>query len=159
MSHELQIIAVILQTISSLSIAGGFVFAAIQFTSYRKAQHVENYTRLVEMQMHLREMRVKDPTLAAVYSHDVQGMDTDEDIRQYFFNLMQLSVFEIVWFAYNNGQLPEAYFKSWDKRMHDIAAEKSFQKMMGNPSMKILHDDFQQYVQNIMAKTPKATNT
>src|SRR5262245_56006461 len=68
MSPNFQIAALILQTISSLSIAGGLIFAAFQFHAARKAQHVANFTKLVELQMSLRRMRVEQPKLASVYS-------------------------------------------------------------------------------------------
>jgi len=144
-------IQITLQSISSFAIAGGLIFTAFQFLQYRRALHVANFSKLVELQMHLREMRVHDPSLAKVYRHDVEMLSTDDEIREYFFNLMQLSVFEIVWFSHRNGQLPDDYFESWVKRMRDIESEESFRKMMANPAMKILHDDFQQYVADMMA--------
>src|SRR4051812_24154652 len=99
-------IQITLQSISSLAIAAGLIFTAVQFRQYRRAIHVANFTKLVELQMHLRELRVHDPSLAAVYAHDVEHLSTDQEIREYFMNLMQLSVFEIVWFSHKNGQLP-----------------------------------------------------
>jgi hypothetical protein len=142
------------QALSSLAIAGGFLYTAIQFKNYRRAQHVANFTRLVELQMHLREMRVDDPGLARVYRHDIEHATTDREIREYFFNLMQLSIFEIVWFAYKLDQVPEDYYRSWDRRMHDIAAEPSFRAMMASPSMKLMHDEFQTYIQRMIDTTP-----
>ncbi len=149
-------LALVLQSISSLAIAGGFIFAAVQFRHHRKAAHVANFTKLVEMQMQLRRMRVDNPKLAHVYRHDVKSLHSDDDIREYFFNLMQLSVFEIVWFSYRQQQLPVEYFRSWDHRMRDIAREKSFQDMMNSGTMKILHDDFQTYIMKIMAEVEYA---
>ncbi len=141
---------VTLQALSSLAIAGSLVYTGLQFRKSRKAAHVANFTKLVELQMHLREMRVHDPGLARVYHHDVRDAASDREIREYFFNLMQLSVFEIVWFSHANAQLPRDYYDGWVKRMRDIAAEESFQKMMRSPSMKILHDDFQAFVVSMM---------
>jgi hypothetical protein len=141
---------ILLQALSSFAIAGGLIFTALQFRSYRKAQHVANFSKLVEMQMHLRELRIHDPDLARTYQHDVVLLKSDEEIRQYFMNLMQLSVFEIVWFSYKQGQLPESYFQSWVARFRDIATEESFRRMMANPAMKILHDDFQRYVEDLV---------
>jgi len=152
--QEVQVLA---QSLSSLAIAGGLIFTAIQFRHYRRAQHFANFSKLVELQMHLREMRVSDPSLAEVYVHDVQHARTERDVREYFFNLMQLSVYEIVWFGRRHGQIPEDYFASWERRMREIAAERSFRAMMGSPSMKIMHDDFQHYMQRVMAETtPRA---
>lgn len=155
----LQELQVTFQALSSFAIAGGLLFTAVQFRSYRRAQHFANFTKLVEAQMHLREMRVSDPTLASVYRHDVQYA-TDEEgkvgergIREYFFNLMQLSVFEIVWFGYQHGQLPKDYFDSWESRVRDIVREESFRRMWYSPSMKIMHDDFHAYMTGLIGST------
>lgn len=136
-----------LQAVSSCAIAGGFIFAAYQFYMNRKAQRVANFTKLVELQMQLRKMRVDDPSLASIYKHDVQGRTDPKEIREYFLNLMQLSLFEIVWYAHKHGQLSTDYFDSWFKRMKDIEQEESFIKMITSPTMKIFHDDFQQFIQ------------
>ncbi|HYF14608.1 MAG TPA: hypothetical protein VD971_05980 [Phycisphaerales bacterium] len=143
-------IQLLLQSISSLAIAGGLIFTALQFRRYLRASDVANFTKMVELQMHLREMRVREPSLAYVYEDDVRGMRDDRDIKEYFFNLMQLSVYEIVWYSYRNGQLPRDYFESWSRRMRVIAAEPSFRRMMESPSMKIMHDGFQVYIRNLM---------
>ncbi len=139
-------VQVAFQGLAAIAIAGGALFAGYQFLQWRKTQYVANFQKLVELQMHLREMRVHDPGLARVYRHDVEHLNGDEEVRLYFFNLMQLSVYEIVWFAFRQGQIPADYFRSWEKRMRSIVAEESFRKMMANPSMKILHDDFQRYI-------------
>jgi hypothetical protein len=138
--------ALLLQSLSSFAIAAGVIFAAVQFRQARRASHVSNFTKLVELQLNLRRMRVDDPSLAKVYRHDVSTLHSDEDIREYFFNLMQLSVFEIVWFSHRERQIPDEYFLSWERRMREIAQEESFQKMMHSGQMKILHDEFQAYV-------------
>ena len=143
---DLRLLQIILQAISSFAIATGLIFAAVQFLYARKAQHVANFAKLVELQMQLRRMRVEDPSLASVYKHDVQGLHSDREIREYFMNLMQLSVFEIVWFSHRLGQLPDDYYQSWVDRMKAIEQEESFRKMINNKSMKILHDEFQKYV-------------
>lgn len=148
---QLNEIQVALQAVSSFAIAGGLIFTAIQFRAYRRAQHVANFAKLVEMQAHLREMRVHDPKLAEVYRHDVAHTHSEREVREYFFNLMQLSVFEIVWFAHKHGQLPADYFRSWEARMRDIASEQSFQSMMNSKSMKFMHDEFQAYITALMA--------
>jgi len=152
MNPNFQLAAIILQTISSLSIGGGLIFAAFQFYYARKATHVANFTKLVELQMSLRRMRVENPKLANVYTDDVRNLSSDDEIRYYFFNLMQLSLFEIAWYSHEHGQLSDEYFDSWVKRFRIIAAEASFKKMLRNPSMKILHDDFQSYVQEFVGK-------
>lgn len=149
----LQQLQVFFQALSSLGIAGGLIFTAIQFRRYRQTQHFANFTKLVEMQMHLREMRVTDPTLASVYRHDVASARDEKDVREYFFNLMQLSVFEVVWFGYQQGQVPKDYYLGWERRVREIVVEPSFQRMMATPSMKIMHDEFQRYMVGMMEET------
>ncbi|MBC7834657.1 MAG: hypothetical protein H7Y88_06090 [Phycisphaerales bacterium] len=150
----LQLLQVIFQSISSLAIAGGLIFTAVQFRIARRAQHVANFTKLVELQMQLRKMRVDDPSLASVYEHDVAGLNSERDIREYFMNLMQLSLFEIVWFSHRLGQLPDDYFQSWVERIKVIQTERSFRQMMNKPAMKIMHDDFQRLVLSMMPPAP-----
>ncbi len=155
----LQHVQVALQALSSSAIAGGFIFAAYQFWQHRRAQMVGNFTRIVELQMQLRKMRVDDPSLAAIYKHDVDGRSTPQEVREYFMNLMQLSLFEIVWYAHTKGQMSRDYFESWAKRMKDIEQEESFVRMITSPSMKIFHDDFQRFIQaqfaEVLAKNGK----
>jgi hypothetical protein len=152
-------LALALQTISSVSIGGGLIFAAISYREARRATHVANFTRLVELQMQLRRMRVEDPSLAEIYQHDMQGLHSPEEVRLYFFNLMQLSLFEIAWYSHKHGQLPDDYYASWVTRMRVLQAEASFRRMMANPSMKILHDDFQKFVQEMMKTAPEGPGT
>ena len=152
---SLQELQVLLQSVSSLAIAAGLVYTAFQFRHARKAQHAANFTKLVEMQMHLREMRVKDPDLAQVFRDDLTGLSSDKEIRAYFFCLMQLSVYEIVWFSHKQGLIPDDYYHSWAERMKVIAAEPAFRKMLKSPSMKIMHDDFQKYVTRLVETTPE----
>lgn len=148
----LQELQVIFQAISSLAIAGGLVFTGIQFRLGRKAQHVANFSKMVELQMQLRKMRVEHPHLARVHSHDTHGLESDEEIQHYFLNLMQASVFEIVWFSHRNGQLPDDYFHSWATRMKSIVEEDSFRRAMKKGSMKIFHDEFEAYLNNELSR-------
>lgn len=152
----------IFQALSSTAIAAGLIYTALQFRKQRQAQHFANFAKLVELQMHLREMRVSDPSLANVYRGDIDfaaNLPTPEDrqvaIREYFFNLMQLSVFEIVWFGWIHGQIPGDYFRSWERRMHDIVAERSFRQMWTSPSMKFMHDAFYDYMKHMVAAIPE----
>src|SRR6185503_14125399 len=117
---DLEILKLILQSLSSFAIAGGLIFSAVQFWYWRKGARTANFAKLVELQMQLRRMRVDDPSLASVYKDDVRNLASDQEIREYFFNLMQLSVFEIVWFMHKEGQLPQDYFESWVRRMRTI---------------------------------------
>lgn len=145
-------VQIALQSASSIIIGCGLIFTGLQFRHWRRVAHVANFTKLVELQMHLREMRVNEPGLANVYKHDVEGRESDEQVKEYFFNLMQLSVFEIVWFSYKEGLIPEVYFKSWERRMIQIAHEVSFVEMFKSKSMKILHDDFERYMADLVRR-------
>jgi hypothetical protein len=153
---------VLLQALSAFAIAGSLIYTAIQFRKQRQVQHVANFTKLVEMQMHLREMRVREPNLAEVYPRDMvwaeglSGEQRERAIRSYYFHLMQLSVFEMVWFSWRQGQIADDYFRSWEKRMHDIVAEESFKVMWNSPAMKFMHDDFFRYMQGLVESCPRA---
>jgi hypothetical protein len=149
MAINLQILQITLQALSSFAIAGGLIFAAIQFSQARKAQVVANFSKLVELQYQLRQLRVLNPSLASVHQRDVEHLHSDREIQDYFLNLMQLSLFEIAWYAHRNGQLPEDYFHSWTTRMWQVAQEESFRRMIDNPSMKIMHDEFDGYVRRL----------
>lgn len=152
---DLEVLKVALQAVSTLSLVGGVVYAAFQLQAHKKAQHVANFTKLVEMQMALRRMRVEDPSLAQVYQHDLVGLKSERDVREHFFNLMQLSVFEIVWFSFRHGQVPRDYFVSWEDRMREIAGEPSFRRMLASPNMKILHDEFHAYMLEMLRRVPE----
>src|SRR4051812_16782008 len=149
MSRNLQIVQIVLQALSSFAIAGGFIFTAFQFRQARKAQLVANFSKLVELQSQLRYLRVQQPSLASVSPGDVENLKSDREIQEYFLNLIQLSVFEIAWYAHKHGQLPDDYFESWTTRMRQIAQEKSFRSMIDNPSMKIMHDEFDSYLRHL----------
>lgn len=157
MSERLQIIQITLQALSSFAIAGGLVFAAIQVWQARKAQLVANFSKLVELQYQLREIRVEHPELASVHQHDVENLHSDREIQDYFLNLMQLSLFEIAWYAHKHGQLPDDYFNSWASRMWEVAQEDSFRRMINNPAMKIMHDEFDAFVRQL-ARLPAPPN-
>jgi len=150
MSPTLQIVQITLQALSSFAIAGGLIFTAIQFGHARKAQLVANFSKLVELQYELRQIRVQYPALASVHEHDVENLHSDRDIQEYFLNLMQLSLFEIAWYAHKHDQLPDDYLHSWTSRMWQVAQEQSFRRMIDNPSMKIMHDEFDTFVRKLI---------
>jgi hypothetical protein len=150
MRPELQILQITLQALSAFAIAGGLLYTAIQFRQAQKAQLVANFSKLVELQYGLRKLRVDNPSLASVHQLDVEHLHSEREIQEYFLNLMQLSLFEIAWYAHQHGQLPDDYFHSWVKRMQQVAQEKSFRAMIENPAMKIMHDDFDTYVRALL---------
>ena len=150
MNPNLQILQIILQALSAFAIAGGLLYTAFQFREARKAQSVSNFAKLVELQFQLRRMRVENPELAATHKADVEHLRTPQEVQAYFLSLMQLSLFEIAWYAHEQRQLPEDYFKSWERRMWQLGSEESFRKMIANPAMKIMHDDFDTYVRGLL---------
>ncbi len=152
MSENILLLQITLQALSSVAIAGGLLYAAIQFRANRKAQLVSNFSKLVELQYHLRHIRVQDPSLASVHAHDVENLRSEREIQEYFLNLMQLSLFEIAWYAHDQKQLSDDYFNSWVNRMRQVAREESFGAMIRNPSVKIMHDDFERYVKRLAAE-------
>ena len=151
MPPTIQIVQVTLQALASFAIAGGLLYTAFQFRQARKSQAVANFAKLVEMQYQLRRLRVENPSLASVHAHDVEHLRSDREIQEYFLNLMQLSLFEIAWYAHEQGQLPDDYFHSWAKRMWQLSREQSFRRMLESPAMKIMHDDFETYVRSLVA--------
>jgi hypothetical protein len=150
MPTTFQVLQLTLQALSSFAIAAGLIFTAFQFSQARKAQSVANFSKLVELQMQLRRIRVDHPDLASVNPQDVLHLKNDREVQEYFLNLMQLSLFEIAWYAHKHGQLPDDYFRSWVSRMWEVAQEESFRRMIDNPSMKILHDEFDLYVRRLI---------
>jgi hypothetical protein len=150
MSSNLQLLQITLQALSSFAIAGGLIFTAVQFAQARKAQLVANLSKLVELQYELRKIRVEQPSLASVHSQDVEHLHSEREIQEYFLNLMQLSLYEIAWYAHKHGQLPDDYFHSWTSRMWQVAQEQSFQRMIANPAMKIMHDEFDAFVRRLI---------
>ena len=156
MDRNLQILQITLQALSAFAIAGGLLYTAIQFRNARKAQLVANFSKLVELQYQLRQIRVERPELASVHKLDVAHLHSEREIQEYFLNMMQLSLFEIAWYAHEHGQLPDDYFQSWAKRMRQIGQEESFRRMIDNPAMKIMHDDFEVYLRALLAAPRKS---
>ena len=155
--NQLEILRITLQALSAFAIAGGLIFTAIQFRHAQKAQLVANFSKLVELQYQLRQIRVMHPELAGVHKHDVEHLKSDREVQEYFLNLMQLSLFEIAWYAHRHGQIPDDYFHSWANRMWQLAREDSFTRMIQNPAMKIMHDEFDTYVRSLVrASAPPA---
>ena len=156
MRPELQILQITLQALSAFAIAGGLLYTAFQFRQARKSQAVANFAKIVELQYQLRKIRVEHPELAAVHHLDVEHLRSPREVQEYFLNLMQLSLFEIAWYAHRLGQLPKDYFNSWEKRMTQLTREESFRRMLKSPAMKIMHDDFDLYLRGLLAQTPTA---
>jgi hypothetical protein len=140
------------QATSILALTGGLIYAALQFRGWRTAQYVTNFTELVKLQLELRKMVVDDPTLA-IPGLGVPPGTRPEDIRSDFYNLMQLSLFEIAWFSHSKGQLTDNYFKSWVTNMAEVALRPAFHAMWQSNGTKIMHDGFRQYMNTFMGDT------
>jgi hypothetical protein len=149
----IQLIQISLQALSAFAIAGGLLYTAFQFREARKAQAVTNFAKLIELQYQLRKIRVDNPDLAKVSKSDVEHLHSDREIQEYFLSLMQLSLFEIAWYAHEHQQLPDDYFHSWERRMWQLGKDEAFTRMIENPAMKIMHDDFDKYVRSLLKRT------
>ena len=140
---------VMLQAVSALAVAGGLVYAALQFRGWRTAQYVANFTTLVELQLQLRKMVVEEPTLA-ILGAGMSPETAPDEIRGNFYNLMQVSLFEIAWFSHQHGQLPHDYFASWVASMAVVAQRPAFRTMWQSDRTKILHAGFRQYLNTLL---------
>jgi len=141
---------------STLGVAGGLVYAGLQLRGWRDAQYVVNFTKLVELQLQLRKMLVDDPTLA------FQGLglppDTPpKDIRGDYYNLMQLSLFEIAWFTHLHRQLTDDYFDSWVDSMSEVVQRPAFKEMWRREQLKIMHRGFRDYMNSVIKENGDMT--
>jgi hypothetical protein len=143
----------VVQVMSTLAVAGGMIYAALQFRGWRTAQYVTNFTELVKLQLELRKMVVDDPTLA-IPSLGVPAETRPEEIRSNYYNLMQLSLFEIAWFSHLKGELTDDYFNSWVMNMTDVARRPAFRAMWMSDRTKIMHAGFREYMNGFMADLP-----
>jgi hypothetical protein len=141
----------LVQATSILALTGGLIYAALQFRGWRTAQYVTNFTELVKLQLELRKMVVDDPTLA-IPGLGVPPGTRPEDIRSDFYNLMQLSLFEIAWCSHSKG-LTDNYFNSWVTNMAEVAQRPAFHAMWQSNRTKIMHDGFRQYMNTFMGDT------
>jgi hypothetical protein len=137
----------IVQAIPLLAAAGGLVYAALQFRGWRASQYVANFTKLIELQLQIRKMAVDDPTLRPEGTHP-------KEVRDYYYSLMQLSLFEIAWYSHKYGQLTDDYFASWEVNMRSVAKRPEFCTMWQSDRTKILHDGFRKYMETLMQEVP-----
>jgi len=137
----------IVQAIPVLAAAGGVVYAALQFRGWRFSQYVANFTKLIELQLQIRKMVIDDPTLGP------EGVPKEE-MRDYYYNLIQLSLFEIAWYSHKYGQLTDDYFASWEVSMASITKRPAFRAMWQSDRTKILHDGFRKYMETLMQERP-----
>jgi hypothetical protein len=146
---------VLVQTVSLLGVAAGLAYTGLQLRNWRTAHYVANFTKLVELQMQLRKMVVDDPTLASASLGS--GIEISlEEIRGGFYNLMQVSLFEIAWFSHRHGQLTEDYFRTWTIYMMTVVQRPAFRQMWEIDRSKILHNRFHDYMETVVG-TPRRT--
>jgi Mn2+/Fe2+ NRAMP family transporter len=110
---------------------------------WQATQEVEDGRRRPETQALRRHKAYASEHLSRIKQDTVVGMGVS--------NVVALSIFEIAWYAHKHGQLPRDYFQSWTTRMWEVAQEKSFRSMNDNPSMKIVHDEFDRFVRRLIA--------
>src|SRR5882724_9241101 len=104
--------------------------------------------------MELRKMVMDDPSLASASLGP--GIEiSPEDIRGDFYNLMQVSLFEVAWFSHRHGQLTEDYFKTWADYMVTVAQRPAFRDMWQIDRTKILHDRFREYMDIVLASAER----
>jgi hypothetical protein len=145
---NVSLLHVIIIAVPLLVAAAGLVYAAMQFRGWLASQYVANFTKLVELQLQLRKMVVDDPTLAPAGTTKVARTPAEE-MRSYYYALMQMSVFEIAWFAHKQGQLTDDYFASWEAYIAAMAKYPAFRAMWQTDRTTILHDGFREYVDTL----------
>ncbi len=147
---------ILVPAVSTLGVAGGLVYAGLQLRGWRDAQYVANFTKLVELQLELRKMLVDDPTLA-FHGLDMSPGIPPEDIRADYYNLMQLSLFEIAWFTHKRGQLTDDYFNSWVDSMEEVVQRPAFTEMWQREQLKIMHSGFRDYMNKVLKENANIT--
>src|SRR6266699_5035608 len=80
-----------------------------------------------------------------------------DEIRGNFYNLMQVSLFEIALFSHQHGQLPHDYFASWVANMAVVAQRPAFRTMWQSDRTKILHAGLRQYMNNLLRTASDST--
>ncbi len=142
----------LLQSISALAAAGGLIYFVLELRGWRTAQYVANFTKLVELQLGLRRMRMDDPSLVTQDSDTALASYPPEKVRIYFYYLMQVSLFEVAWFSHHQGQLPDDYFQSWVNSIRQLIHHPGFRFMWETETTKIMHGEFRRYLDQLMAE-------
>src|SRR5262249_30762577 len=94
------------------------------------------------------KMVVDDPALATLAG--VAPATTPDETRGTFYNLMQVSLFEIAWFSHERGQLPDDYFASWVENMVGVTRRSAFRAMWEGDGTKILHAGSRHYMETLI---------
>lgn len=111
-----------------------------QLGRLRKTFLSSNYGQFIALLKDLRMERVRHPDLARVYSEETEGMD-DAEIRNHFFNLIVLSIFEKVYYDKNLGLVDNDTWKFWLESMKNLCNERSFKNMILRQSYKIANPE------------------
>jgi len=139
----------LVQIVSTLGVAGGVVYAGKQLRGWRDSQYIANFTKLVQLQLEHRKRLVDDPALA-LQGIGLPAGTPPEDIREDYYNLMQLRLFEIAWFTHLHGQLTDDYFNSWVAGMAEVIERPAFKAMWQKERLKIQHSEFRDYMNEMM---------
>lgn len=121
----------------------------IQTRHLQKTMYAANYGKMIEMLKDLRLLRINDPSLAKVYSKEVEGL-SNEDIRYHFFNLIVLSILEMLFVDWKQGLISRETWEYWLDSIRRISAEKSFREMVLRESYKIVNPEFCRIVEGIV---------
>ena len=94
-------------------------------------------------------MVVDEPSLAR--ANLGSGIEFPADaIRVGYYNLMQVSLFEIAWFSHRHGELTKDYFETWTAYMKAVAQRPTFREMWALDRSAILHNRFRKYMDSIL---------
>ena len=136
---------VVLQAVSALAVTGGAGLRGLAVSGVANRAACGEFYHAGRAAITTPQMAVEDPTLATLGA----GMSPEtapDEIRGNFYNLMQVSLFEIAWFSHQHGQLPHDYFASWVASMAVVAQRPAFRTMWQSDRTKILHAGFRQYM-------------
>jgi len=127
------------------------IILIIQTRHLQRTIYSSNYGRMIEMLKELRVLRINDPSLAKVYAREVEGL-TDEQIRFHFFNLIVLSILEMLYIDWSQGLISKETWEYWLDAIRKISHEKSFRDMVLRKSYKIVNPDFSKIVESIVCE-------
>jgi hypothetical protein len=125
------------------------IILIIENRTLRKTIYASNYGKMIDMLKELRLLRINDPELAKVYETEVKNLSPTET-RYHFFNLIVLSILEMLFVDMKLGLITKDTWQFWLKRIQDIANEKSFRQMVLRQSYKIVNPEFCKIVEEIV---------
>jgi hypothetical protein len=127
------------------------IILIIQTRHLQRTIYSSNYGRMIEMLKELRVLRINNPSLAKVYASEVEGL-TDEQIRFHFFNLIVLSILEMLYIDWSQGLISKETWEYWLDAIRKISHEQSFRDMVLRKSYKIVNPEFSKIVESIVCE-------